>query len=136
MREHVDRAKAMGRHLSGRGPADAAGPSPASWRTGRATSVTVLLMVLAMSVGAVVVLAGHRKLGSLLGSTRASASVASTPLSPTRVLGLPPGRIAYGTKALTVTLSAPVAAGSPPPTLRPAVAGTWAEDGNSVVFTP
>jgi len=135
MREHVDRVKAMGRHLTGRGgKADAAAPSPASRRPGRLTSVTVLLVVLAVGVSAVVALAGHRN--SLLGSSRASAAVPAAPLSPTRLLALPPSRIANGTKALVVTLSAPVAAGSPPPTLRPAVAGSWTASGNSLVFTP
>src|SRR5271163_222061 len=135
MREHVDRVKAMGRHLTGRGgKADAAAPSPASRRPGRLTSVTVLLVVLAVGVSAVVALAGHRN--SLLGSSRASAAVPAAPLSPTRLLAPPPSRIANGTKALVVTLSAPVAAGSPPPTLRPAVAGSWTASGNSLVFTP
>jgi len=35
-----------------------------------------------------------------------------------------------------VLLSAPVAANSPPPTLRPAVAGTWTAVGDAEVFTP
>lgn len=51
-------------------------------------------------------------------------------------MGLPGHEIVNGTEPLAVTLSAPVSATSPPPTLSPNVAGSWSEVGNSVVFTP
>ncbi len=65
----------------------------------------------------------------------AGASPAS-PLPATRLTALPDAAIADGAAALTVTLSAPVSPTSPPPTLVPAVAGTWSVVGDSEVFTP
>ena len=75
---------------------------------------------------------GHRD-GDLLGAT---ASAAPAALPPTQLLALPRSSIANGTLPLAVTLSAPAAADSPLPTLRPAVAGTWTASGDEVVFTP
>ncbi len=49
---------------------------------------------------------------------------------------MPSGTIANGTNPLIVTLSAPLAESSPPPTLRPAVAGAWSAVGDSDIFTP
>jgi peptidoglycan hydrolase-like protein with peptidoglycan-binding domain len=98
-------------------------------------SVSVLLMVIA--AGAVVLLTRDRSVSDLLSSHPVSAAAASAePLTPTRLVALPPHAIANGTEPLSVTLSAPPAADSPAPTLRPAVAGTWSTVGNSAVFTP
>jgi peptidoglycan hydrolase-like protein with peptidoglycan-binding domain len=82
-------------------------------------------------------LARHDSIAKLLspGSSGAPAPPPK-PLSPTRIVHLPPGSIANGTDALGVTLSAPPAANSPRPTLHPAVAGTWSTSGNTELFTP
>ena len=74
-----------------------------------------------------------RRDGGLLGATAGAAPAA---LPATRLLALPRSSIANGTLPLAVTLSAPAAAGSPLPTLRPAVVGTWTANGDEVVFTP
>jgi peptidoglycan hydrolase-like protein with peptidoglycan-binding domain len=92
------------------------------------------VVVAAVAVGAIV--ARHHSLGNLLSTGLAGASTPPAPLTPTRLVGLPPQTIANGTDPLSVTLSAPPAASSPRPTLRPAVAGTWSTVGNSEVFTP
>jgi peptidoglycan hydrolase-like protein with peptidoglycan-binding domain len=83
-----------------------------------------------------VLLARNHSVGSVLGPVPASASAPAHPLAPTRLAALPAPKIANGTKPLKVTLSAPVAPSSPPPTLRPATAGAWTAVGNSEVFTP
>ena len=127
----------MGRRFSGRvGHLGAPDSSASNTSRGRAAPATVLLLALTVTVAAVVLLAGHHGVGNLLGSRPASASVPAAPLPPTQVVGLPSRKIANGTKPLSVILSAPVAPISPPPTLRPAVAGTWAVVGNAEVFTP
>jgi peptidoglycan hydrolase-like protein with peptidoglycan-binding domain len=134
MREHVDRAKAMGRRFFGRvGHIGAPAFSAGHTFRGRAAPVTVLLLVLTVAVGAALLASGHH---DPLGSRPASASVPAAPLPATHVVALPPRKITNATKPLSVVLSAPVAPGSPPPTLRPAVAGTWAAVGNAEVFTP
>jgi hypothetical protein len=71
------------------------------------------------------------------GEARAATPIAPTPTppTPTRLLALPSHTIANGTSPLTVTLSGPPAPDSPPPTLRPAVAGAWSALGDSEVFT-
>ena len=125
----------MGRRVFGSGGGSDA-TDPPSRLHGRAAGVTVLLLVLAVSVGAAVLVIDHHGLGDSLGSRAAAASMPTAPLPPTRLTGLPPRTIANGTKPLSITLSGPVAAGSPAPTLKPAVAGAWADAGNSAVFTP
>jgi len=101
----------------------------------RAAPARVLLLVLSVGAVAAVLLMGTHQLGNPLGSRPASASAPAPPLPPTRLLALPSRRIADGTQPLRVLLSAPVAPGSPPPTLRPAVAGAWTAVGDSEVFT-
>ncbi|HEY1834944.1 MAG TPA: L,D-transpeptidase family protein [Solirubrobacteraceae bacterium] len=64
-----------------------------------------------------------------------SAGAPKTPLTRTRVLSVPAKTIAKGTAPLAVTLSAPPAPGSPPPSLKPAVAGTWTTVGDVESFT-
>jgi peptidoglycan hydrolase-like protein with peptidoglycan-binding domain len=138
MRTHSDRAKPAGRRFSVRVPHLGAGDIR-RWLGKPRTKVTMLGAVLAVVVTATAVLAGSRRESDLLSSGSASAAApaaATTPLPPTRLLALPSRTIADGTRPLTVTLSAPPASSSPPPTLHPAVAGTWATVGNSTVFTP
>jgi peptidoglycan hydrolase-like protein with peptidoglycan-binding domain len=104
----------------------------------RARAVPARVLLLVLSVGAVVavLLTGTLEFGKPLGSRPASAAAPAPPLLPTRLLALPSSRIANGTEPLHVLLSAPVAPDSPPPTLRPAVAGAWTAVGDSEVFTP
>jgi peptidoglycan hydrolase-like protein with peptidoglycan-binding domain len=98
-------------------------------------SVAIILLV------AVVVAVVFARNGNLLGSRSASAATASspaastTPLPPTRLAALPAHAIANGTEPLVVTLGASVDPTSPPPTLRPAVAGSWRVVGDTEVFT-
>ncbi len=102
----------------------------------RATPARFLLTLLVVCVAAVAALAGGHELGDPLASRAASASAPAAPLLPTRLLGLPSHSIANGTEPLKVLLSAPAATNSPPPTLTPKVAGTWAAVGDEEVFTP
>jgi L,D-transpeptidase catalytic domain/Putative peptidoglycan binding domain len=92
----------------------------------------MLLIALVIAVGAVALLASDHPLGSRSGSASAQAG----PLTATRLLALPSLAARSGVEPLSVVLSAPVATGSPPPTLRPAVAGSWRAVGNAEVFTP
>jgi peptidoglycan hydrolase-like protein with peptidoglycan-binding domain len=139
MSAFVDRMKTMGGRLLGRGHRqDDAADSPSGLtQTGKAVPVSVLLMVLAIGmIAAAVLLTRDHSVGRLLGSQSGSASAAADPLTPTQLVALPSRRIANGTQPLSVTLAAPPATSSPPPTLRPAVAGSWTTVGNSQVFTP
>jgi len=80
------------------------------------------------------------------GSSPASAAVKehhaqpAKPAPPLHVLSVSPADAAHrvtGSRPVTITLSAPLAADSPMPTIRPAVPGTWtAAKGNAMVFTP
>ncbi|HEV3318271.1 MAG TPA: L,D-transpeptidase family protein [Solirubrobacteraceae bacterium] len=140
MSAFVGRMRAMGERLPRRGSygeRDSDGDLPPESRPlSRVVSVSVLLMVIAAAGAAVLLTRGH-SVGDLLGSSHPVSAVASAePLTPTRLVALPPHAIVNGTGPLTVTLSAPPAADSPAPTLRPAVAGTWSTVGNSAVFTP
>jgi peptidoglycan hydrolase-like protein with peptidoglycan-binding domain len=101
----------------------------------RAAPARVLLLVLSVAAVVAVLLAGTHELGNPLGSRPASASAPAPRLLPTSLLALPSRTIADGTQPLRVLLSAPVAADSPPPTLRPAVAGAWTAVGDSELFT-
>ncbi len=103
---------------------------------GRAASARVVLLTLAVGAAAAVVFVSVHELGNPLASRPASASAPAGPLLPTRLLALPPRTVLNGTEPLRVLLSAPVAANSPPPTLRPAVAGSWTAVGDAEVFTP
>jgi peptidoglycan hydrolase-like protein with peptidoglycan-binding domain len=102
----------------------------------RAARVRAALLVLAVGAGVAILFAVSHELGNPLASRQASASASPAPLSATRLLALPARRIFNGTEPLRVLLSAPPAADSPPPTLRPAVAGAWSAAGSSEVFTP
>jgi hypothetical protein len=69
------------------------------------------------------------------GTAGVPTSTTKSSLTRTRVLSVPAKTIANGTAALAVTLSAPPAPGSPPPSLKPAVAGTWTTVGDVESFT-
>ena len=56
-----------------------------------------------------------------------------------RVISVTPGpgaRLVNGAEPVQVAFSAPLAAGSPMPTLSPSVAGSWQSAGHLIVFTP
>jgi peptidoglycan hydrolase-like protein with peptidoglycan-binding domain len=133
--------KAMGEHLPGRGfhgeQASAGDCAPASRPRSAVVSLGVVLMVIAVgAAGTAVLLTRDHSVGGLLGSHPVSAAASTEPLTPTRLVALPPHTIVNGAESLTVTLSATPAANSPTPTLRPAVAGAWSAVGDSEVFTP
>ncbi len=99
----------------------------------------LLLLLAIVAVAAVTVLSlGTRShnVGTLLGSHAVAAAAAASPLPPTQLAALPRRTIADGSAPLSVTLSAPVAPTSPPPTISPSVAGSWSIAGDSEVFTP
>lgn len=138
MRAFADRMKAMGgRLLSHEGKRHTEGNSSSMPRSrNRAVSVTVVLMAIAVVAAGTVLLTRGHGVSDLLGSHSMSAAASAEPLLPTRLVAAPSHVITNGTEPLTVTLSAPPAPGSPTPTIRPAVAGTWNTVGNSAVFTP
>ncbi len=103
----------------------------------RAASLSILALVLvAVPTAAVVVLSHQDNVASLISSQANGASASAAPLPPTRLVALPHKAITDGAEPLSVTLAAPVAAGSPPPSFHPALAGTWASVGDATVFTP
>ena len=110
--------------------------SPSRTTHGRVLPVSVLLGVVVTAVVVVLLLAPGHSVGVLLGSHAGTASASAGPLTPTRLLALPPRRILNGAQPLTVTLSAPPAPDSPKPMLIPSVAGAWSTVGDSEVFTP
>jgi peptidoglycan hydrolase-like protein with peptidoglycan-binding domain len=114
-----------------------------AWRGhGRTVWMASALTAAVLAAGTVgAATAGHESVGDLLGSISAGAAGASGPtaptrLPPTRLVGVPGRTVTNGTDPLTVTLSAPPAATSPRPTLRPAPPGGWTTAGNNEVFTP
>jgi L,D-transpeptidase catalytic domain len=71
------------------------------------------------------------------GAQRAARAGRATAAGPLRVLSVSPApgtRRADGSKPVVVTFSAPLAAGSPVPSLRPAVRGSWHQAGASLAF--
>ena len=134
--ECVDRMRAGGRFFPRR--VDSAEPDePAPERRRRRGPVSVLAIVAVVAAVGIAVLANRdHSVVNLLGSRSLGASAAAAPLPQTELVALPKRRVANGTEPLTVSLSAPVLASSPPPTLTPKVAGTWSVVGDSWVFTP
>jgi L,D-transpeptidase catalytic domain len=63
------------------------------------------------------------------------ATSSPEPLTPTKLVGLPPSGIVNGTSAVTIELSGPPAPGSPTPTFSPAIAGAWSVSGDTESFT-
>ncbi|HEY3760053.1 MAG TPA: L,D-transpeptidase family protein [Solirubrobacteraceae bacterium] len=107
-------------------------------RRGQLLAIGALVAVLAVA-GAATATALTRRggIGSLLTSSSPTAPTPPpAPLTRTRIVHLPPSTIVNGTGAIGVTLSAPAAASSPRPILRPAVPGTWSDGGNTELFTP
>jgi peptidoglycan hydrolase-like protein with peptidoglycan-binding domain len=98
--------------------------------------LSLLLATLAVAAVALLTL-GNREHGvpTPVGAP-SSASAADTPMPPTRLLAASSATIVNATQPLRITLSAPVAPTTPPPTIIPAVAGSWSIVGDSEVFTP
>jgi lipoprotein-anchoring transpeptidase ErfK/SrfK len=137
MRGFVDRISATRRRLFGRAhPAEPTGSDLRRSRRRWAVPVSVVAALAVAAVGVGALASRDRSVESLIGSHAGAATAAAAPLPATRLLALPAHTIANGTQPLVVTLSAPVASGSPAPTLHPAVAGAWTAAGNSVEFTP
>jgi peptidoglycan hydrolase-like protein with peptidoglycan-binding domain len=104
--------------------------------------------VVAVTIVAVAAAAGTYLLAhGTSGGQQASASVqkaalarpATGPAAPLRVISTSPGPAAggvEGTSPVTVTFSAPLAVGSPMPSMKPAVQGSWQQAGKSLTFSP
>ena len=97
--------------------------------------MAVLVLVLTAAVAVALASNGTGSPTTAAAGTTAGAAPPK-PLVPTHLLAMPREAISNGTDAVTVALSGPAAQGSPAPTLRPAVAGTWADVGDDLVFTP
>jgi L,D-transpeptidase catalytic domain len=71
-------------------------------------------------------------------SPTTTTPVATPPpiLTPTRLTALPPALISDATAPLKIRLSGIPTPSSPPPTLRPAVSGTWTTSADYELFTP
>ncbi len=107
------------------------GPPRWRWLLG----VCLLLLAIA-GAGTLALHTGDNSAGDVIGSSPATASTPPATLPATTLAALPGHTIRDGTAPLKVTLGAPVASNSPPPTLTPAVAGSWSVVGDSEVFTP
>ena len=73
------------------------------------------------------------------GSTANASVAAHAKTVPLRLVSITPGDDAQavnGTAGVTVIYNEPLPASAPLPTLDPAVAGSWARQGNAVIFTP
>jgi peptidoglycan hydrolase-like protein with peptidoglycan-binding domain len=107
-----------------------------------------LLLIGAVALAVLMIIGGG--LAWLLASGGSGASSASAavkahhapakPAPPVHVLSVTPANAAHrvnGSQPVTVAFSAPLAADSPTPTIRPAAAGTWAAGkSGTMVFTP
>ena len=117
------------------------GDAAAAVPGGRGRAKLVLL-----STGIIVVLAAAIVVATLLASTRPAASTQAAPRPakpvpavPLRVLSVTQGGQTSGTDGadpIQVTLSTPLSAHSPLPTVTPAVPGAWARTGSTLTFTP
>ncbi len=115
--------------------------APRSRRTVLAGGALALVAVMIIAGGLTWLLAsGHG------GSSPASAAVSrhhaqpAKPAPPLRVVSVTPADATHrvdGSQPVTITFSAPLAAGSPKPRITPDVQGTWtAAKGGTMVFTP
>jgi peptidoglycan hydrolase-like protein with peptidoglycan-binding domain len=110
---------------------------PAAW-----VIVPAVAIVAVMGTAATYALAHATSgAGSQAGGTRRAAlgSQAAGPARPLRVLSVSPASGARGVDGgnpVVLTFSAPLAAGSPMPGLKPAVRGSWQRAGASLAFRP
>jgi hypothetical protein len=97
-----------------------------------------VLGVLAVAGIAASTLGGQRAAGRTTTAASQAAHPAS-PAGPLQVMSVTEGGATTGTDGadpVQVTLSAPLAATSPLPAIRPAVPGTWQRSGRTLSFTP
>jgi hypothetical protein len=123
------------------GPSGPAGSGPEEPRSGghhRRTQIIVLTAVAAAVIAAGVAYAlvntSSTHSGSSAPKSHGSGTVAA--LHVMSVLPATGSQHVNGGAPVMVEFSAPLAAGSPDPVIRPAVAGTWQDVGNDVAFTP
>ncbi|HTT50739.1 MAG TPA: L,D-transpeptidase family protein [Streptosporangiaceae bacterium] len=97
-----------------------------------------VIAVLAVAGVVAGTLSGAKASGRATGSARRASSVAA-PARPLQVVSVTEGGATTrtdGADPVRVTLSAPLAATSPMPVIRPAVPGTWQRSGDTLSFTP
>ncbi len=94
----------------------------------------------ALVLGAGVVIVAFTSPGSHASLVSSAAPVKPlTPAAPLQLVSMTPrsgAKAANGASPIRVQFSAPLASGSPMPTLSPSIPGTWAVQGDSAVFTP
>jgi peptidoglycan hydrolase-like protein with peptidoglycan-binding domain len=102
-------------------------------RRGRLLIVAgVAIAVIAAATGYVVLHGGHSAPAGRSGRGRGTVAAL-------KIAGITPAtgtRRVDGSSPVTVQFSAPLAAGSPMPVIRPAVAGSWSTIGDDATFTP
>jgi peptidoglycan hydrolase-like protein with peptidoglycan-binding domain len=114
----------------------------------RRVRVALLALVISMALAAATALVlrpgtpsrGDSALAAAANSAQAASRPRGGPAEPLRVLSISPASTADAVNAgdpVRVVFSAALAAASPLPTFRPAVAGRWhATGGDTIVFTP
>jgi L,D-transpeptidase catalytic domain/Bacterial Ig-like domain len=103
-----------------------------------AALAAAVLGVLAVAGIVASTLGGQRAAGRTAAAATQPAQPAS-PAAPLQVMSVTEGGATTGTNGadpVQVTLSAPLAATSPLPAIRPAVPGTWKRAGRTLTFTP
>src|SRR5260221_1913580 len=124
-----------GRELSRQAVATRAGFGTGVPRQRKARVIAIGAAIVALIAGAGTYLLTHG------GSTPPNAPVSPgvTLPGPFRVISMTPAPgapRADGSDPVQVTFSAPVAAGSPRPTVTPSVPGSWQSAGDTLMFTP
>jgi hypothetical protein len=94
-----------------------------------------------LAVGGIVAstLGGQKAAGRTTADASQSARPAASPAAPLQVVSVTEGGATThtdGADPVQVTLSAPLAATSPLPVVRPAVPGTWKRTADTLAFTP
>jgi hypothetical protein len=110
-------------------------PRDIAFLTGQRRLMTLALaIVMAGTTGGLVAVFAPGAPGAL-----AATAAGGAPASGLRVVSVSPGRGAgdvNGTDPVSVEFSAPLAAGSPVPRLRPSVPGSWSRYGATLLFSP
>jgi peptidoglycan hydrolase-like protein with peptidoglycan-binding domain len=113
-------------------------------RVGRGAALTASSAALVLAAGVSIVAFAspgtHASLMRPVSHTgRSGAAGSRQPAAPLQVVSVAPGAGARGVNGaapIRVQFSAPLAAGSPMPRLKPQIAGGWRVQGSSAVFTP
>jgi peptidoglycan hydrolase-like protein with peptidoglycan-binding domain len=132
-------AKRIWRHVKA-GPG-ASAPGRRSGALGRATALTGGGAALVLCAGIAVVASASpgSHSSALAGTVRSADSRPADPAAPLQLVSVTPAARAKGVNGaapIRVQFSAPLAANSPMPQLKPQIAGSWRVQGNSAVFTP